>query len=286
MNFQEQMSLTLLYTLQRLSGSAGRQEILQHINDHGYWFVNDETDHRKYTRPEGQWRNDFSFEREHLKRQGRLRDDSPHGVWEITPKGEAYLAALIGKARGFTFTGTSRITPALLQEVFSEQPFDEASQDQQLIERVSLQAERAFEKADIPAAEGPRQKGTPLKLSDGRNVYPRDPSVAKRALDRAGHRCEIDPEHPSFLRRNGSSLYMEPHHLIPMSMTDYFNVCLDREQNIFSLCSTCHNQIHYGTKEDVRRLVAALFHSRESELRSILGRPISLEELYRIYRVL
>jgi len=78
---------------------------------------------------------------------------------------------------------------------------------------------------------------------------------------------------------------MEPHHLIPMSMTDRFDVTLDREQNIFSLCSNCHNQIHYGTKEDIRKLISQLFYSREKEMCSILKEPITLEELYQIYSV-
>ena len=76
---------------------------------------------------------------------------------------------------------------------------------------------------------------------------------------------------------------MEPHHLILMAFTDYFGVNLDREQNIFSLCSHCHNQIHYGAREDVRRLLAKLFLSRQQAICGILGRTITLEELYWIY---
>ena len=107
-----------------------------------------------------------------------------------------------------------------------------------------------------------------------------------RALGRANHLCEVDSSHISFLRRNGHVLYMEPHHLIPVSFTDYFGVNLDREQNIFSLCSNCHNQIHYGRKEDIRNLIAKLFFSRAQEICSILGREISIEDMYRIYGVL
>ena len=98
--------------------------------------------------------------------------------------------------------------------------------------------------------------------------------------------CEINWDHASFLRRNGHVLYMEPHHLIPISFTDYFGVNLDREQNIFSICSNCHNQIHYGTQEDVRKLITKLFLLRVKEICSILGREISVEEIYRIYGVL
>ena len=102
----------------------------------------------------------------------------------------------------------------------------------------------------------------------------------------AGYRCAVDPAHASFLRRDGLHLYMEPHHLLPMSKTDYFGVSLDREQNIFSLCSNCHNQIHYGRKKDIQELLSILFHSREREICSILGREIGLNEIYGIYGVL
>lgn len=57
-------------------------------------------------------------------------------------------------------------------------------------------------------------------------------------------------------------------------------------EQYISLCSHCHNQIHYGMKEDVRRLVSKLFLSRENEICSILGRKISLDDLYRIYRAI
>lgn len=54
----------------------------------------------------------------------------------------------------------------------------------------------------------------------------------------------------------------------------------------FSLCSNCHNQIHYGTREDVRRIISLLFKKRQREIGSILGRDITLEEIYQIYHVL
>ena len=134
-------------------------------------------------------------------------------------------------------------------------------------------------------SDKPMPKGPLASRAGSRNTYLRDPAVARRALARAGYQCEADPTHPSFLCRDSSHPYMKPHHLIPMSMTDSFGVSLDREQNIFCLCSNCHNQIHYGAKPDVRRLLSKLFRSREREIRSILGRDISLEELFQIYHV-
>lgn len=39
---------------------------------------------------------------------------------------------------------------------------------------------------------------------------------------------------------------MEPHHLIPLQYHEEFEWSLDVEANVVSLCSECHNQIHYG----------------------------------------
>lgn len=48
------------------------------------------------------------------------------------------------------------------------------------------------------------------------------------------------------MRRNSDVMYTEPHHLIPMAYSDKFESSLDVEENIVSLCSNFHNQLHYG----------------------------------------
>ncbi len=126
----------------------------------------------------------------------------------------------------------------------------------------------------------------PAARSGGCHAYPRDPAVSLAARKRAQYLCQIDPAHKSFLRRDGQAMYVETHHLIPMSTTDYYHVNLDREQNIVCLCSTCHNQIHYGRKEDVKPMLEKLFLSRQQSICAILGQDISLDELFRIYKVL
>ena len=34
--------------------------------------------------------------------------------------------------------------------------------------------------------------------------------------------------------------------LVPLAYSDKFNVSLDVEENLVSLCSNCHNNLHYG----------------------------------------
>ena len=230
-----QKYLVLLYSLIELDGESTKKNTLEHIQKKGYWYKNDQNDILLSTRKEKTWRNDFSYERYHLIKEGYMANGMA-GIWKITPKGEAYLFSLIENLENIPFDPTMCFTAIFYHKIFHTEIKSELEADEIL-------------------------------------------------LDELAQMSQIQTTHPSFLRKNGTCLYMEPHHLIPMSMTEHFDVSLDREQNIFSLCSNCHNQIHYGTKEDKKRLITKLFLSREKEICSILGRNITLEELYQIYKV-
>ena len=283
MTQQEQMKLVLLYSLNELGGGEQRKHVLQYINDHNYWYKNDQNDVLRATRNEIAWRNDFSFERQHLVEHGFMKKNG-NGRWEITEAGIIELDLLLEKCRNIKQNEYHCFTLDFFKKLYSIQNFNESAEDQQLIEEISQMVCNPTD-TQLNLVNAPMPKGQKLQSGDKKNVYKRDPKVSKRALSRAGHVCEIDSTHKSFLRRNSNNLYMEPHHLVPMSFTDYFGVNLDREQNIFSLCSHCHNQIHYGTKEDVRTLITQLFLSRQYEICSILGRDINLDELFQIYNV-
>lgn len=284
MTQQEQMKLVLLYTLSELGGGGQRSSVLNYINSSNYWYKNDQQDITRTSRHEKAWRNNFSYERQHLVEHGYMQRNG-NGKWFITDEGRIHLELLIEKAKTLKPSDRSCFTPIFFQKLFAIQIFDEMAEDQQLVEQMSqMDSEPMNTPTDISNA--PQPKGPVSQRSGNRNIYLRDAAVSKRALRRSGHLCEIEITHPSFLRRYGNVLYMEPHHLIPISFTDYFGVNLDREQNIFSLCSNCHNQIHYGTKEDVRQLVSKLFASRKFEICSILGKDITVNELFQIYGVL
>lgn len=111
-------------------------------------------------------------------------------------------------------------------------------------------------------------------------VYPRSKKVAFNALKKAHFLCEFNPSHNVFLRKKSETTYTEPHHLIPLSaQADFPGVNLDREQNIVSLCSHCHNLLHYG--KDFDEILKPLFESRIEYLK-IIGLNISYEQL-RVY---
>ena len=63
---------------------------------------------------------------------------------------------------------------------------------------------------------------------------------------------------------------------------DSFDVSLDREENIVSLCSNCHNEIHYG--RDAKILIEKLYSDRKELLESI-GISITFDELLEMYGI-
>lgn len=289
MTQSEQMKMVLLYAMDEIGGGGRRQQVLQHINDSRYWYKNDANDTTGATRPsESKWRNNFSYERQHLVSAGYMKSGGD-GNWFITEAGKTHLRRLMAQAQSMPPEEQRLFTPVFDQKLSSastssEAPAtDETDTEAHYIAQVSAE-EIDSDPAPVLLSNEPRGKPAP-RVSGTRTIYPRDPAVARRALRRAAHLCEADPSHASFLRRNSQSLYMEPHHLIPISFTGYFGVDLDREQNIFSLCSNCHNQIHYGRKEDVQALIAKLFSARAAELCGILDREITVEEIYQIYGV-
>lgn len=73
---------------------------------------------------------------------------------------------------------------------------------------------------------------------------------------------------------------MEPHHLVPMKYSDDFSVSLDVPANIVSLCSNCHNEIHYG--KNYEQLLERLYEQRKDLLQKV-GIDITLEELKEMY---
>ncbi len=127
----------------------------------------------------------------------------------------------------------------------------------------------------------PREKQKPT-YSGGHPVYPRSRKTALNALAHAKYSCEIDANHPSFLRKNSDKHYTEPHHLIPMSYSDDFDVSLDVEENIVSLCSNCHNWLHYG--ENPEALLLKLYNERIEHLKEV-EIDISFERLLEMYGI-
>ena len=124
-----------------------------------------------------------------------------------------------------------------------------------------------------------KEKPEPV-IIHGHPVYTPNRITAGNALAHAHYLCEIDHEHPTFIRKSSNKPYTEPHHLVPRAYQDQFDVLIDREENIVSLCSNWHNEIHYG--RDARDLLVKLYNDRKELLKSV-GIDITLEQLFEMY---
>lgn len=118
------------------------------------------------------------------------------------------------------------------------------------------------------------------KIQNEVKIYPCDRNVAMNALSHANYRCEVDQNHKTFLRKNLDINYTESHHLIPMIYSDLFNVSLDVEENIISLCSNCHSLLHYG--RDFENILEKLYNERIDDLNRV-GINITFEQLLNMY---
>ena len=112
-------------------------------------------------------------------------------------------------------------------------------------------------------------------------AYPRSKKVANNALKHAHYLCEVDASHMVFVRKNSDKNYTEPHHIVPLSaQEDFPEANLDREQNVVSLCSHCHNLLHYGA--DIDPVLLPVYTERK-ELLEKIGVVVSYEELKKYY---
>jgi len=113
--------------------------------------------------------------------------------------------------------------------------------------------------------------------------HPRNISAFKNALNKANHKCEYDNSHSSFKKKiPPHTTYTEPHHLIPLKAHKNFEYSLDVEENICSLCSDCHNCLHYGINEECCPILEKLYEERKFHLANV-GLEITLDELKEYY---
>ena len=111
-------------------------------------------------------------------------------------------------------------------------------------------------------------------------IYPRDGRVSARALKNARYKCENNENHECFIRKSNGKPYTEVHHLIPLCYHYRFKCSLDVTENIISLCSNCHNEIHYG--KDANKLIEKFYNERKANLHDA-GIDITLDELLDMY---
>ncbi|WP_294359551.1 DUF3578 domain-containing protein [uncultured Clostridium sp.] len=124
----------------------------------------------------------------------------------------------------------------------------------------------------------------PILKSNGSKTWPRSASIAANSLIHSNYKCSFDSTHPSFTSNKTKQTYMEPHHLIPLYEQSNFNVSLDVEANIVSLCSNCHNCIHYGVTKEKLIILKKLFLDRKDRLLQC-GIDITFNQLLNMYKI-
>ncbi len=165
-----------------------------------------------------------------------------------------------------------------LYDCFINDPEDEA--DAKLMKQLN-QKKYPFKirsyKGDLP------EKSVATKKINNVEVYPRKPQKSINALVLADFKCEYSEEHKSFIRKNRNITYTEAHHLIPLKFyMDFDKKSLDVEANIVSLCSECHNKLHYG--KDIKEILTVLYNQRKERLKTA-GIDITFEKLFKYYEV-
>ena len=112
----------------------------------------------------------------------------------------------------------------------------------------------------------------------------KDPALARAVLEKSNYMCEIDNSHSTFVSKTTGQMFMEAHHLIPMSKQGEFEFSLDVESNIVCLCPNCHRMFHHGRSDDLRTAIEQLHNERASGFKEQLIH-ISREDLMSIYDV-
>ena len=156
---------------------------------------------------------------------------------------------------------------------------EELEADEKLLDILDNLSTEDIEKTQFEYTLTPQEKDEAV-IRNHIKIWPRKATISANALIYARFQCEIDRAHPSFIRKRNNQNYVEPHHLVPMKYSDEFDVSLDVEENIVSLCSNCHKEIHYG--RDYEKLLEILYEKRKKLLEQV-GIYVTLERLKEMY---
>lgn len=71
-----------------------------------------------------------------------------------------------------------------------------------------------------------------------------------------------DRSHKTFRKKDGND-YFEGHHFIPQAKRNKvdgdLSSVVDDPENLITLCSNCHNQLHYGEPEKISEMIDMLW---------------------------
>ena len=112
---------------------------------------------------------------------------------------------------------------------------------------------------------------TPVPVKPSKQLWEKEIAARNRILvvqsrEACSYKCQIDPRHETFFVESkddkDNKLYVEGHHIIPLSMQSQFSNSLDCYANILILCPTCHRLMHYGRKREKEKILDRLYDER------------------------
>lgn len=135
---------------------------------------------------------------------------------------------------------------------------------------------------EILSIEDVPQAPIEAELVNGVRKQKRDARIGRYTIKCARYKCEVEETHRTFISRGSDKPYLESHHLVPIRAQNNFVHSLDVPANIIALCSTCHNEIHYG--KDTKQLIRRLHNERRERLEKA-GIKVETDELLRLYNL-
>lgn len=152
-----------------------------------------------------------------------------------------------------------------------------ASEDNFQNEVLELAAEAAPDIKYEPRTVKPKKQ-----IISGQSVYVRDSKISAAAIQHAQFLCELDPTHKTFTSKVNNHNFVEAHHLVPISNQGKFDVSLDVEANIVSLCPNCHRLLHHAATKDKKEALNTLLN-KYSEHLIASGINVNLDQLLSSY---
>ena len=98
------------------------------------------------------------------------------------------------------------------------------------------------------------------------------------ALAREKYKCEVNPDHTTFLNVKNNQPYMEAMPLIPLSSQCDYKVSLRAQENICCLCPECKAKLTYADNTTREDMIVRLYDKHKQKLKSI-GISITLKQL-------
>lgn len=169
------------------------------------------------------------------------------------------------------------IGPRSLGQVIDEMLYREEINDVKFQENILFSSPA---RTPIEPRHAPEKRGN----SSTKEAFVRDSKIAKEALVNADYKCEIDPNHLTFISPITKKNFVEAHHLIPMAFQLGYKYSLDVPGNIISLCPNCHREIHHGSSENKKKLITSLYQKRK-ELLQNFGIDKKIEEVFKMYNI-